>query len=29
MMRIERLVKAYGDLKALDGLNLEVKPGIM
>ncbi|NJE06424.1 ABC transporter ATP-binding protein [Thermococcus sp. M36] len=27
MIRIENLVKLYKDVKALDGLNLEVKPG--
>ncbi|NJE01893.1 ABC transporter ATP-binding protein, partial [Thermococcus sp. JdF3] len=27
MMRIENLVKVYKDVRALDGLNLEVKPG--
>ncbi|CAD5245210.1 ABC transporter ATP-binding protein [Thermococcus camini] len=27
MLRVENLVKVYGDVRALDGLNLEVKPG--
>jgi len=29
MIRIENLVKTYGSVRALDGLNLEVEPGVV